>query len=162
MSRAILQEYIQQFCKIMDTSWNAIISKDRSRNIADKRMILGYIINNIFELTLSDTGRLLCRNHATIMHYNKILPDIVQQDKLFASLYNQAKVLAYAYDEDHEYDKKLVDMLLTNNHKLRKIIQRKDEELKLLYNENRKLRADINSIKYGYYTDKAKALQSQE
>lgn len=143
--RLLINDYIQKFFSVLDVSEEDIKSKERTRDLSDKRMILGYILNNFFEMTTTSTGKVINRDHSTIVHYCKVLPDIVSTDINFSKMYSRAKIIAYAYLENYNKEKGLIETLMNSNSTLRKILSSKDKELSAITKEMKELKKELTS-----------------
>jgi len=55
-----------------------IVGKTRKQRVADARIIIGALIYNSTKLSLSQSGEVLNRDHATIMHYTKEVQKVTE------------------------------------------------------------------------------------
>ena len=69
------------------TSWETnlieVQSRKRNRNIVEARAILGWYYVKRKKLTLSNAGLMVNKDHATIIHYIKMLDNLLHFDKDF-------------------------------------------------------------------------------
>ena len=65
--------YVEGVCAELDIEVSTVIAHNRNRTIVDLRHLLMYVLRNEFEMTFSEVGSFLHRDHATVIHgTNKI------------------------------------------------------------------------------------------
>ncbi len=64
-----------------------IFEKTRKRQYADLRMITAHIIKKHTKLSLCEIGKMLGKDHATILHYNKTAEFLLKTNEQFKSKY---------------------------------------------------------------------------
>jgi chromosomal replication initiation ATPase DnaA len=77
-------------------SIDSIISRVRHREVVSGRQLFCYIMREKFGFSYSKIGRLIERNHATIMHSNKSHKDNYQFDREYRNMCD--KVLKRVYE----------------------------------------------------------------
>ena len=77
-------------------SVDSIISRVRHREVVSGRQLFCYIMREKFGFSYSKIGRLIERNHATIMHSNKSHKDNYQFDREYRNMCD--KVLKRVYE----------------------------------------------------------------
>ena len=73
------------------TNTNIITAYTRHKYYADLRRIYGHLAKDLTCLSLSEIGRHIKRDHATIIHYIKTTNDLLEYDKDFKRLYHKIK-----------------------------------------------------------------------
>jgi len=73
-------------CEESDVTINEITSKQRFSRIVDSRQIFSYIMRYKFGYTYSQTGSILDRDHATIIHSCKVHQDKFKFDRGYEEL----------------------------------------------------------------------------
>ena len=145
-----LEIFIEEYCKRVDITVHQLRSKNRRRDLVEKRMVLADILRNKVGLTLSDVGCQLSRDHATIIHYVKITerfidvyPHVRKLYDLCLELYNNNKeylFLSYILPKTSgktrfinnlytEGEQKLIKILLEKNNNLKKTIIKLEKKI---------------------------------
>lgn len=71
---------ISVVCDYYGVTQKEIISKSRKRNIVNARQVLSYLLRKN-KLTYHYIGKLLSRNHSTIVQSCKVIEDLLQVDR---------------------------------------------------------------------------------
>ena len=84
-----IEEIYESIYEVTGVNKTDLISKNRHRNIADTRKILIQMIRDKYNYTLSTIGKLINRDHATVIHSLKASEWLLEHDKLFRSRYDK-------------------------------------------------------------------------
>ena len=129
MNVIYLQEIIDKFCEQQRVSRSVLFSKDRSRVLVDKRMVLAFFLKHKTELRWYQIGEIMNRTHASMIHYVKnveqlmsVYPHIKKMVVETNKLFTDYKFLLKE-KETNMYAKLLTDNLklkekIESNHKL--------------------------------------------
>ena len=100
----------------------------------------------MFDLGLVDCGRLINRDHSSIIHHCKKFEDLCGIYKEYNTSYAQAVGLANIYIQD-EVTNDFVSSILTSNSKLREKLLNKGRIIENLQAENVGLKLQIKKLK---------------
>tara|TARA_R110000796_G_scaffold17226_8_gene53237 strand:- start:1861 stop:2328 length:468 start_codon:yes stop_codon:yes gene_type:complete len=129
MNVIYLKEVIDKFCEQQHVSRSVLFSKDRSRVLVDKRMVLAFFLKHKTELRWYQIGEIMNRTHASMIHYvnnveqlMSVYPHIKKMVVETNKLFTDYKFLLKE-KETNMYAKLLTDNLklkekIENNHKL--------------------------------------------
>jgi len=136
----ILDNFLLDYCERVNITLEALKSRNRKRNIVERRMVIAHVLRNRVGLTLTQAGNCINKDHATIIHYNKAIENFLVVYPHIKALYNEAvksyekfkTTLHATYDINitkYEKETKLVDILLENQEKLKQKIDNLEKEL---------------------------------
>ena len=74
---------IERVCETMDVTWPELIGKSRERRISEPRNVLFYILHKVYKLSSTETGKMLNRNHATVLNGSNRVEGFITYDKNF-------------------------------------------------------------------------------
>ena len=80
MNLYYVNQFIDKFCNLHFVDREKLFSKDRSRMLVDKRMVLSFFLRRRTDLTWQAIEKIMNRTHASIIHY-------VNKVELFMSVY---------------------------------------------------------------------------
>lgn len=75
--------------KVTGISKDELISKARHRPIVEGRYLFAYIIRRKTNLTLKEIGKMLNKDHCSIIFYNKQMENYINSDKHLINMYNK-------------------------------------------------------------------------
>lgn len=76
-------------CSMYNVTKSKLLSDSRKREIVVPRQILMYYYNVFERMSLSDTGALFGKDHATVLHAKKSVKNMTETDKMYKKkLYN--------------------------------------------------------------------------
>jgi len=75
--------------KITGINKEELTSKARHRPIVEGRYLFAYIIKKKTNLTLNQIGKLLNKDHCSIIFYNKQMDNYIKSDKHLLNMYNK-------------------------------------------------------------------------
>ena len=88
-SRYTPERLIKDFCFLTKVTIIDIRAKNRNKEIVQKRQMLARLIRmNFTECSLHDTGDIIDRDHATVLHCVKIIQNMMDTNKKFRNYYN--------------------------------------------------------------------------
>lgn len=79
---------IETVCEHCDVEFKQLYSKSRAANIVEARQLASYFIYFLTEHSLKSTGRMLNRDHATVMHSIKVVRNQIEFNKKYREKYN--------------------------------------------------------------------------
>jgi chromosomal replication initiator protein len=86
-----MKDYIiDTICKYYDVPREELRMASRKREYTKARHVAFYLIRKYTDLSLSDTGRLFCRNHASVLSGEK---SAASQIKLYASYRKEVETI---------------------------------------------------------------------
>ncbi len=77
------KEVIQKVCFFYGVEYLELMSKSRVRNIVDARNTIYYILNRCCKVSLTEIGRILKKNHATVLSGANRVEGFMEFDKVF-------------------------------------------------------------------------------
>jgi len=96
------ESYITSLTKAIQSVLNVTIddmrSASRRRNIVNARFIFSTILYELTGFSYSHIGRIINRDHATVLYHIKTCRQLIDIDKYFKNMYNEVKNQLYGYD----------------------------------------------------------------
>ena len=140
-----LVQVMEAYCEEIGVNVSTLLSKTRKREIVFHRVILGTMLFNFMEAGYTAVGRVMNRDHATIMHYVKSYNSLSDVYPEYTRAYNIALAVAFHYKEQGRKNiNTITEMLMSSNQKLRARILEQLEEIEELVFEVRKLKRKKN------------------
>jgi len=136
-----LLDFFKDYCKRVDITIEQLFYKSRTRELVEKRMVLAYILRKSFKMTYQEIGDALSKNHATIINAIKNIENFLPVYPHIRRLYDIADECLLDHKQglidfynspfktEIEREKKLVEILLDNNYKLKSKIKELKKEL---------------------------------
>lgn len=120
-------------------SRDRIKSKNRLKEVVDARKIYSILVKTYTGTTLSTIGRILNRNHATIIHYEKEHESQYKYDMEYREKFVNCKNVAMFHLQDlitEDYNPNdAVQTLLTENEYLKKEVEKLNLRIERIRNE---------------------------
>ena len=131
-------QVIHEICSRYNVKWTSILSKSRKRGIIDPRRLYCGILRNVFGLTFHQIGKILNKNHATIVHNTKIHDNFVRILKSYKNNYEEIESMFYLNENYYEHEvlsvERKMDLLSA---RLNSLIEKKNEyKLKIKKQKN--------------------------
>lgn len=139
------EEFLKHYLNYNHIDYDEFMSKSRDSKLVFHRIIASVVIIRMFDLGLAQCGRLLNRDHSSIVHYSKKYKDLSEIYKEYKTSYNQAVGLANIYNQD-EVNNDFVSSILTSNSKLREKILNSLRIIENLQTENVVLKRKLNKL----------------
>tara|TARA_R100000315_G_C5220546_1_gene132496 strand:- start:106 stop:546 length:441 start_codon:yes stop_codon:yes gene_type:complete len=135
-----INNFILDYCNLVNTTKEAICSKCRKRDTVEKRMVIAHFLRKKIKMSYQHIGNILNKHHATIIHYKGLTSDMLEIYPHIKTLYNLAnqayemnkETLYISYGEPSVLQKKereLIDILLDKNKQLQDKIINLEKEL---------------------------------
>jgi len=136
-----IQNFFEDYCIKVNITLIQLFHKSRRRELVEHRMTLAYVLRKSLGMTYQEIGRALKKNHATIINLVKNMENFLSVYPHIRNLYNIAdetllenkEYLVEFYNSpittQLEREKKLVEILLDNNYKLKSKIKQLKKEL---------------------------------
>lgn len=77
----------RQIANELGVSWSELTSRSRRRNLVDARRIISYILTRY--LSLTDVGKIINRDHASVLFVKRSCADLLETDYKFKNQYGQ-------------------------------------------------------------------------
>ena len=121
-------QVIHEICSRYNVKWTSILSKSRKTVIIDPRRLYCGILRNVFGLTFHQIGKILNKNHATIVHNTKIHDNFVRILKSYKNNYEEIESMFYLNENYYEHEvlsvERKMDLLSA---RLNSLIEKKNE-----------------------------------
>lgn len=140
------KEFIKHYLSYNHIETDDFLGKSRIRELVFHRIIVSVVLVKMFDLGLVGCGRLINRDHSSVIHYLKKYKDLSEIYKEYETSYNQAVGLANIYRQD-EISNDFVSTILTSNSKLREKLLNKGRIIENLQAENVGLKLQIKKLK---------------
>lgn len=132
------EQIIREICSRYNVKWTSILSKSRQRTIIDARRLYCGILRGVFGLTFHQIGKILNKNHATIVHNVKIHDNFVRILKSYKRNYEEIESMFYLNENYYEHEvisvERKMDLLSA---RLNSLIEKKNEyKLKIKKQKN--------------------------
>ena len=79
----------EKVCEHYNIETDLIYGKSRKREISDARQIVMFLAKKLTQLSSTNIGTRLSRNHATVLHACKTISNLADTDKQFRSELNE-------------------------------------------------------------------------
>jgi len=140
------KEFIKHYLNYNHVNYDDFMGKCRERQLVYHRTIVSVVLVKMFDLGLVDCGKLINRDHSSIIHHCKKFDDLRDIYKEYDNSYTQAVGLANIYIQD-EVTNDFVSSILTSNSKLREKILNKGRIIENLQAENVGLKLQVKQLK---------------
>tara|TARA_R110002124_G_scaffold111950_2_gene265921 strand:- start:1477 stop:1938 length:462 start_codon:yes stop_codon:yes gene_type:complete len=132
------EQIIREICSRYNVEWTSILSKNRKRVIIDARRLYCGLLRSVFGLTFHQIGKILNKNHATIVHNVKIHDNFVRILKSYKRNYEEIESMFYLNENYYEHEvlsvERKMDLLSA---RLNSLIEKKNEyKLKIKKQKN--------------------------
>ncbi len=87
-----INKIISIVCERYGVQFHWLTTKSRQRDFCVPRQIIMYLAYRTTKLNLSNIGILFNRDHATVLHANKIVNNLIDTDKYFSEVIRGLKV----------------------------------------------------------------------
>lgn len=77
---------MEMICNIYDVELDDIRSKSRERFLFYVRVVMASVLRSEYNLTFTEIGIFLNRNHSTITYYKTMYDDLIHYDKTFQDM----------------------------------------------------------------------------
>ena len=136
-----LIDFFEDYCKKVDMTKEQLFSKSRKRDIVEKRMVLSYTLRKSLGMTFQQIGKVLNKNHASILYSVKSIENFIVVYPHIRHLYDMSNEVLLEHKQDLiefynspiktqiEREKKLIEILLDNNNMLKLKIKKLKKEL---------------------------------
>ncbi len=92
--KAYTSEFIlATVCIACDVTIQAVCGSRRQRELVEARVIYVYLLRNILKFNYSHIGRLLKKDHSSIIYYINVFDELIDYNKEFQEKYNRVKSL---------------------------------------------------------------------
>jgi|24BtaG_2_1085350.scaffolds.fasta_scaffold04303_8 Iap family predicted aminopeptidase len=134
MNKYYINKFINEYCKQEDVDRKILFSKCRDRDLVERRMILGFFLRNRMKLTWSEIGRIMNRTHASIIHYEKNIEDLIGVYPHLQRKFKSTMELFKSYKGLIESETDIYSQLLLDNNMLKEKIEQNEKLIKQLIN----------------------------
>jgi hypothetical protein len=134
MNKYYINKFINEYCKQEDVDRKILFSKCRDRDLVERRMILGFFLRNRMKLTWSEIGRIMNITHASIIHYEKNIEDLIGVYPHLQRKFKSTMELFKSYKGLIESETDIYSQLLLDNNMLKEKIEQNEKLIKQLIN----------------------------
>jgi len=107
-------KYVDAVCGELDIEVSEVISHNRNRLISDLRHVLMYVLRNEFDMTFSEVGSFLHRDHATAIHGTKKIQNLLDTNQITVFLGQCLQAAEHVYNSQWgRYPKSISSWLMT-------------------------------------------------
>ena len=134
MNKYYINKFINEYCEQEGIDRKILFSKCRDRDLVERRMILGFFLRNRMKLTWSEIGRIMNRTHASIIHYEKNIEDLIGVYPHLQRKFKSTMELFKSYKGLIESETDIYSQLLLDNNMLKEKIEQNEKLIKQLIN----------------------------
>ena len=84
------KQVVDAFCKAFEVKAEGVLSHSRSRKVARPRQAAMYFLHVDMEMTSKPVGKMLDRDHSTVLHAKTVVTDLLTRDADFTARYHRA------------------------------------------------------------------------
>lgn len=77
---------MQMICNVYDVELDDVRGKSRQRFLVNVRVVIAGVLRSEYNLTFTEIGNFLNRDHSTITYYKAIYDDLIHYDKTFQDM----------------------------------------------------------------------------
>lgn len=123
-----LKDFLNSYVIANDINRDEFISSSRKREIVDSRMIYFAVARNLGGYTLSELGKSVNRDHATVMYAIRNYEHLSSYDESMKHKYYKASIIYRTLEYKPKAERiGLIDTLFETNRKLRQRIAELEE-----------------------------------
>ena len=123
-----LKDFLNSYVIANDINRDEFISSSRKREIVDSRMIYFAVARNLGGYTLSELGKSVNRDHATVMYAIRNYEHLSSYDESMKHKYYKASIIFRTLEYKPKAERiGLIDTLFETNRKLRQRIAELEE-----------------------------------
>lgn len=138
MNISSINQFIEDFCELHEISNYELFSNRRHRETVEKRMILAYFLRKGTQLSWSHIGKIMNRNHASMIHYVNKITDLIEGYPYMKEMFDKTNNLYAEYEFKLKEHNNIYQELLSENEKLRARIDRNEIMIKEIIDDKRK------------------------
>lgn len=90
LKRSVIVEAYEALLRHLDVSENELRGAWRIRRLVVRRQIISHILVRRYNATLTEVGRMLKRDHSTIIYSCDVADGFLETDRAFKRMYNDA------------------------------------------------------------------------
>jgi len=88
-----IEVIISKVCNYFNVPREVIFQKKRVRDVNEARSIIMYLLHKYLEMTSTEVGRILKKDHATVLHACKKIDGFMDIDSNYKELVNSFKTI---------------------------------------------------------------------
>jgi hypothetical protein len=134
MNKHYINKFIDEYCEIQNVDKGILFSKRRDRDLVERRMILAFFLRNRTKLTWSEIGKIMNRNHASIIHYCTKIEDYLDVYPHLQRMFKSTIELFKSYKHLIDNDTDIYSQLLLDNDMLKEKLEQNEKLIKQLIN----------------------------
>ena len=134
MKRHYINKFINEYCELQNVDKNVLFSKSRNRDLVEMRMILAYFLRNRTELSWTEIGKIMNRNHASIIHYYNKVEGFLDVYPHLQRMFKSTLELFKSYKHLMKNNTDIYSQLLLDNDILKERIEQNEKLIKQLIN----------------------------
>lgn len=94
------EDVVRAICQVYSITPDDIYAKNRNQHIVYARHTFNYICRTRLRMQLEWIGRIINRDHTTVIHSVRQTQDLIEYDRQFASTYKQVIELLDSYSNE--------------------------------------------------------------
>jgi len=132
------QEIIREICSRYNVRWISVLSKSRVRVVVDARRLYCGLLRNVFGLKFEDIGKILNKNHATIVHNLQVHDNFVKILRSYKKNFEEIESMFYLDENYYIHEVLSIEIKIdTLSQRLDELIEKKNEyKLKIKKQKN--------------------------
>ena len=136
MNKYYINRFVDEYCESLNINRTLLFSKRRDRDLVEKRMILALFLRNRVELTWVAIGKIMNRNHASIIHYIGKIEDYLDVYPHLQRMFTSTNKLFQGYRHLCRNESDIYSQLLIDNERLKSRIESNEKLIKKLIKLN--------------------------
>jgi hypothetical protein len=134
MNEYYINRFINEYCELQNIDRSVLFSKRRNRELVEIRMILAFFLRNRTKLTWQAIGKIMKKNHASIIHYTIKIEQYLDVYPHLQRMFKETNNLFKSYKHLIEKETDIYSQLLIDNEKLKNKIESNEKLIKQLIN----------------------------
>ena len=134
MNKHYINKFINEYCELHNVDKGVLFSKRRNRELVEMRMILALFLRNRTQLTWQAIGKIMNKNHASIIHYTTKIEQYIDVYPHLQRMFKSTNELFKSYKHLIEKKTDIYSQLLIDNEKLKNKIETNEKLIKQLIN----------------------------
>jgi chromosomal replication initiator protein len=99
-NKAQWEDVMRSICQIWDITPDDIYSHNRQQHVLYARHTFNYICRKTLRMSFESIGRIINRDHSTIIHSVRQTQDLIEYDRQFAKTHQQTLELLDSYSNE--------------------------------------------------------------
>ena len=122
--RHYINNFIDEYCELQNVDRDILFSSRRDRSLVERRMVLAFFLRNRTELTWQAIGKIMNKNHASIIHYATKVEGYIDVYPHLQRMFETTVELFKSHKHLINSNVDIYSKLLIDNQKLKEKIER--------------------------------------